>query len=294
MRVGKTRGRVQEFHPLSEHPHARGENTDCRRDSPGLVGTSPRAWGKLAEGVVIFTGHRNIPTRVGKTCGPDSPGPRSAEHPHARGENCPGVAGVLGLRGTSPRAWGKLLRVYDRNPPRRNIPTRVGKTAVGVSVGGLVSEHPHARGENAPGLLQWLPVVGTSPRAWGKPLSFRFSLSRLRNIPTRVGKTPPWPKQYHPMSEHPHARGENLGGLAFMLDKFGTSPRAWGKLTQGDRARFGVRNIPTRVGKTIRCAERCGAVMEHPHARGENEKHDVSQHDSAGTSPRAWGKHGVC
>ena len=72
--------------------------------------------------------NRNIPTRVGKTAGLRALRRRSAEHPHAGGEN--GKATELGecQFGTSPRGWGKRFLSRAGMKPARNIPTRVGKT----------------------------------------------------------------------------------------------------------------------------------------------------------------------
>ena len=127
-RVGKTLPPVQTPTFGAEHPHACGENRRRRRRAPGLLGASPRVWGKLDRIFVVEHLVRSIPTRVGKTRMARIARVLRAEHPHACGEN--------------------LVARFTYFSMRRNIPTRVGKTP---SESGRLSpgaEHPHACGEN--------------------------------------------------------------------------------------------------------------------------------------------------
>jgi len=92
-----------------------------------------------------------------------------------------------------------------------------------------LTDHPHARGENA-SLGSISPTgLGPSPRAWGKRLERQFRPLLLRTIPTRVGE-PIWLLAAEAATaDHPHARGENAGTAIFRIWPFGPSPRAWGK-----------------------------------------------------------------
>ena len=128
--VGRTHAAEHRVVIAADHPHARGENVRQRTDR-----RDP---------------DRTIPTHVGRTpsvCGHDhadrGPSPRtwgepsrhaaaraaSADHPHARGENC---------------ARGRSISVLIRT-----IPTHVGRTARASSCDRACADHPHARGENA-------------------------------------------------------------------------------------------------------------------------------------------------
>ncbi len=233
-----------------------------------------------------------------------------SEHPHVRGENATFARSAASGIGTSPRAWGKQAVKTWIEQAGRNIPTCVGKTRGRARRQGRRPEHPHVRGENTypPPLCRPLrgtsprawgkrpregggsPPHGTSPRAWGKP---HLPLGRgfdMRNIPTCVGKTVRDLVSLTLNPEHPHVRGENQIGANPIVGLLGTSPRAWGKRTQGFRALLRVRNIPTCVGKTWRRVDEIFSTTEHPHVRGENALGISLTVLIGGTSPRAWGK----
>ena len=192
--------------------------------------------------------------------------------------------------GTSPRAWGKLRRVRDPACVRRNIPTGVRKTVSQRGEGYLVAEHPHGRGENHGVEALEQPLVGTSPRAWGKRWSSNVRCRCRGNIPTGVGKTMRCPRSKKHWPEHPHGRGENMRRLAKYAVWSGTSPRAWGKRRNQHRRAPRIRNIPTGVGKTGMDRHFTTFASEHPHGRGENPEVQHVVRDVNGTSPRAWGK----
>ncbi len=156
------------------HPHACGENVNnaglsiCKiRFIPTHVGKT-RRWcvflrrvrrfipthvGKTtARGLVAHHATRFIPTHVGKTCSAtNSRSSRCGSSPRMWGKRIRWTTFFPKLRGSSPRMWGKrqLTRWY-RYPPRRFIPTHVGKTLTIQEAG--------------------VPVIGSSPRMWGKHL----------------------------------------------------------------------------------------------------------------------------
>ena len=188
-RVGKTFWRRVDAVRPAEHPHASGENYQPPEKSPMQAGTSPREWGKLLRDGREARVGRNIPTRVGKTVFEPSRIVAATEHPHASGENVDCDDLTAELHGTSPREWGKpgARRADERR--RRNIPTRVGKTARRSPRTAARTEHPHASGENGSGGEAVSLGHGTSPREWGKPFQPNHLGDYQRNIPTRVGKT---------------------------------------------------------------------------------------------------------
>ena len=84
--VGKRPDETRVCTEPSDHPHGRGEKNLSARCGTILVGSSPRAWGKVKTAAPLGAEIRIIPTGVGKSgqlpssslCGPD--------HPHGRGE----------------------------------------------------------------------------------------------------------------------------------------------------------------------------------------------------------------
>ena len=272
-RVGKTKPADRAPRFFSEHPHACGENNTETWRRPSSAGTSPRVWGKLLAVLAHVAPDRNIPTRVGKTQRDQCTRNRTSEHPHACGENVIARFTAFKAAGTSPRVWGKHRGVRASGPRVRNIPTRVGKTALYASLAVLYSEHPHACGENATPTTARTSTDGTSPRVWGKRLSFGSGFGGYRNIPTRVGKTLSTAGQSCALPEHPHACGENCARSLSFSSAAGTSPRVWGKRRHVRPRVHSGRNIPTRVGKTRASCPCRPCRSEHPHACGENPRY---------------------
>ena len=153
---------------------------------------------------------------------------------------------------------------------RRTIPTRVGKTQGYLGKDRPATDHPHASGENAIRFALSEVVCGPSPREWGKLRFPRTVFTSKRTIPTRVGKTYTSASTSTPITDHPHASGENYRFANVSALANGPSPREWGKLRRPGRHRTGLRTIPTRVGKTVDATALCAVNSDHPHASGEN------------------------
>ena len=160
---------------------------------------------------------------------------------------------------------------------------------MGLFVVGL-AVHPHGRGENQVITGSNVVLCGPSPRAWGKPSSWGYSLLGWRSIPTGVGKTPRSYCECRAWPVHPHGRGENPFPDRSASIPNGPSPRAWGKHSKGPPGFRSPRSIPTGVGKTCRSISRRMASSVHPHGRGENWSAPKNWLSSHGPSPRAWGK----
>ena len=171
-------------------------------------------WGERARRIKVRARKRNIPTHVGRTNDGTFASSAATEHPHACGENLGFQEMLNGYGGTSPRMWGEQYGFRDENDARRNIPTHVGRT-VGEGVEKrLITEHPHACGENKTESASASVIDGTSPRMWGER---GYALQRdlqPRNIPTHVGRTPQSAGGQAGVAEHPHACGENKSGNA--------------------------------------------------------------------------------
>jgi len=112
--------------------------------------------------------------------------------------------------GPSPRGWGELAPDGRGAAAERTIPTRVGRTMVGHLWPFVVTDHPHAGGEN----VFDGPVAhgqgGPSPRGWGEPEQARAERVPRRTIPTRVGRTAAGQACIVTHTDHPHAGGENV------------------------------------------------------------------------------------
>ena len=187
----------------------RGAYNRPDRDNPRVIGSSPRAWGLRRRGDLLAVDQRFIPTCVGLTqvlqfC----PGPCSV-HPHVRGAygiiepgskdrprfipTCVGLtfgrsSHATPAGGSSPRAWGLLIRLdisfaFKSVHPHvrgaygiqgicpqaapRFIPTCVGLTGTAFGHGAVLSVHPHVRGAYSAAMSSLVTSFGSSPRAWG-------------------------------------------------------------------------------------------------------------------------------
>ena len=126
--VGKTRACVCRRRRPEKHPHGRGENFVVKITPLQPIETPPRAWGKPLNTVVVVLFNGNTPTGVGKTCQNELRHHCTEKHPHGRGENRFFFEFFLCAVETPPRAWGKLIYLFDKLVFQGNTPTGVGKT----------------------------------------------------------------------------------------------------------------------------------------------------------------------
>ena len=155
----------------TDHPHARGENADISAARAAETGPSPRTWGERDRHRHSGAELRTIPTHVGRTPKRSPAGCIASDHPHARGENVLFAVAHRASPGPSPRTWGERRRYAGSEVVFRTIPTHVGRTPKRVLLPTLVSDHPHARGENSHHRRFCPRLCGPSPRTWGEPLS---------------------------------------------------------------------------------------------------------------------------
>ena len=230
-RVGKARGRRGGLDRAAGHPHASGESSTTWPAVGDINGSSPREWGKRLSFFTIQRPKRVIPTRVGKAAQSPQGQMTSTGHPHASGESPNGYGVMTNNNGSSPREWGKPIRITRMFRALRVIPTRVGKASRSAGDENARAGHPHASGESAVWRSAFIQRVGSSPREWGKLFRLRRLGRFCRVIPTRVGKASMAKDSAHSMAGHPHASGESFrkNGLPVLLG--GSSPREWGKLS---------------------------------------------------------------
>ena len=150
-------------------------------------------------------------------------------HPHARGDNFHASCAKVKLIGPPPRAWGQQPSQSIVLPPVRSTPTRVGTTRDACQITHLSTVHPHARGDNHPGVaIECLPY-GPPPRAWGQLVIKKTLNYYLRSTPTRVGTTCETLRALYSPAVHPHARGDNYEDMMKAGARLGPPPRAWGQ-----------------------------------------------------------------
>ena len=90
--------------------------------------------------------------------------------------------------------------------------------------------------------------------------------------------------------KHPHGRGEDDETLTGILGSLETPPRTWGRRPRSATMSEALRNTPTDVGKTARCAAVSPARKKHPHGRGEDTRTVSRVTQPSETPPRTWGR----
>ena len=130
--------------------------------------------------------------------------------------------------------------------------------------------HPHTHGEH-PGLTSlWASGIGSSPHAWGTPMSTISDEEIERFIPTRMGNTACSDRVIAGMPVHPHTHGEHYRAVRWRFTSSGSSPHAWGTQTGGYRDTKSMRFIPTRMGNTPGRKRPMDLEPVHPHTHGEH------------------------
>ena len=111
---------------------------------------------------------------------------------------------------------------------------------------------------------------GSSPHAWGTLIKIDSIVSTSRFIPTCVGNTPAIMENNRIVAVHPHMRGEHHTDHGPLGLRTGSSPHAWGTLTNPGHGPGLNRFIPTCVGNTAALVYSDTFNPVHPHMRGEH------------------------
>jgi len=173
------------------------------------TGSSPHAWGTPTGLPIDIRMRRFIPTCVGNTYENPAQSMDKTVHPHMRGEHRV-LGGRLHIRiGSSPHAWGTRVQAWRQLLRRRFIPTCVGNTSRYSYTRRVQPVHPHMRGEHLGATRKEKQHVGSSPHAWGTPLTYVIRAITRRFIPTCVGNTYGAAPLEKPLPVHPHMRGEH-------------------------------------------------------------------------------------
>ena len=128
--VGKTCSVARWFSVLLVHPHVRGEDFSQHTKPAHIPGSPPRAWGRRQtrlSGWMFRTVHPHV--RGEDTCC-DSIARVIAVHPHVRGEDAFQCRAGCPVRGSSPRAWGRLVDDVPANSDVGSPPRAWGRRAV--------------------------------------------------------------------------------------------------------------------------------------------------------------------
>ena len=153
------------------------------------IGSSPRARGTQVLAHLGGVDRRIIPASAGNSCAAKSWGAPASDHPRESGELLPGVAELVKILGSSPRARGTRGVPCRRAPSGRIIPASAGNSRA-VPMGACLSaDHPRERGELSRMGSMPLAASGSSPRARGTQYRREHIQELERIIPASAGNS---------------------------------------------------------------------------------------------------------
>ena len=197
-----------------------------RRTIPTHVGRTGRQWPRC----VASTGPS--PRTWGERCHVSHARRRTADHPHARGEN------------------PSRMPIGDR--AARTIPTHVGRThAARRSTRSQAGPSPRTWGERIAHASTATPIGGPSPRTWGERRERRPAMPQLPDHPHARGENALDRGRWSTMTgPSPRTWGERMPIGARSCAVHGPSPRTWGEPAVAAASAMQRRTIPTHVGRT--------------------------------------------
>ena len=145
--AGKGRGSLRHRRPHREHPRVRGEGQSGKLSSHSMMGTPPRARGRVPLMVKKTDKNGNTPACAGKGRSTHAGRECEWEHPRVRGEGLRRYGSCERLPGTPPRARGRALVGFGFELFTGNTPACAGKGNRHGRVGDFGWEHPRVRGE---------------------------------------------------------------------------------------------------------------------------------------------------
>ena len=126
--AGKTLLEFGHVNRDGDHPRVRGENQKWLHIIPKVVGSPPRARGKLVVAALLWVCQRITPACAGKTTTPMQSRSSLRDHPRVRGENSSIRTASSCIRGSPPRARGKPSGKPDGKQRPGITPACAGKT----------------------------------------------------------------------------------------------------------------------------------------------------------------------
>ena len=165
----------------------------------------------------------------------------------------------------------------------------MGNTAAGNASPPTTPVHPHTHGEHHSIIGFKNHLFGSSPHAWGTPVSDLLWHRSDRFIPTRMGNTCSKIIYFRDLPVHPHTHGEHQRPLQCDVANTGSSPHAWGTQATSTGGATPQRFIPTPMGNTTTRCLLPDRVPVHPHTHGEHGKIPMVVNHIYGSSPHAWG-----
>ena len=227
--AGKSRGWESRCSRWRDHPRVRGEKDCASSRGPFVLGSPPRARGKVRVFAIDPPAPGITPACAGKS-EPSCPRKRRAEdHPRVRGEKLHRLVDAQRKQGSPPRAPGKAqVRLYGLHAVRIT-PACAGKRRRRVRLGRIHRDHPRVRGEKFVVCFVQPLQLGSPPRARGKGLGQAIFKRADGITPACAGKRWPGRSAPSPRWDHPRVRGEKIQPVICSQNPLGITPACAGK-----------------------------------------------------------------
>ena len=173
-----------------------------------MWGSPPRARGRLTHCVGGAAGRGLTPACAGTTPGGTIPLEDHEAHPRVRGDDAVAVAVPIIQQGSPPRARGRRAG-GEVNPVNPGLtPACAGTTDQDRGARGPGRAHPRVRGDDPCISTSIAAIVGSPPRARGRPRRPR-ALAATRGLTPACAGTTPGDRRttYDLMGSPPRARG---------------------------------------------------------------------------------------
>ena len=215
--------------PSPVHPRGRGDGATTATARSRSSGSPPRARGRPGARGRGRCKSRFTPAGAG-TAGAGAPRRRrGAVHPRGRGDGCSAPKIASSTIGSPPRARGRPGRPDGLAPLGRFTPAGAGTACASPTWPTSSAVHPRGRGDGVWAPRQKGAIVGSPPRARGRPLVLQDARVVLRFTPAGAGTACGRRARRGRSSVHPRGRGDGHAISTGPTPSCGSPPRARGR-----------------------------------------------------------------
>ncbi len=255
------------------------------------LGSPPRAWGRCLPALRLIRIGRFTPACVGTIGASGCSICTRPVHPRVRGDDDEPYECKRGPSGSPPRAWGRCICNARAPCGIRFTPACVGTMIVWGMRSRIAAVHPRVRGDDPRAHRAVRAGRGSPPRAWGRSVRSALGTSFGRFTPACVGTIACLSIGTQRFTVHPRVRGDDCVNHRRSFHRFGSPPRAWGRLCLLIHRRVLRRFTPACVGTMQSIDTRCTHPPVHPRVRGDDDLRTQFDAVGGGSPPRAWGRY---
>ena len=171
----------------------------------------------------------------------------------------------------------------------RIIPADAGSTGCRAGRWSWSEDHPRGCGEHHSQLPPLGSASGSSPRMRGAHNLTSLIIQHARIIPADAGSTCSLIGNGPVVWDHPRGCGEHSGRGAWVVCRWGSSPRMRGAQRHCPHGGVPTGIIPADAGSTAISVPRPGTRRDHPRGCGEHHSGRTKRCKLSGSSPRMRG-----